>query len=153
MEICRKNLVHFLDNGCCPKCTHFAYIFVYFFTFLRKFLLTGFPLHPEFTILAFRTVVSKTQEIKGLQFPFPSFLSVGFCEPSELYQSALFFRQAQSKVLHSIFQSFIESFCFFLVLEAAYEIIGIVYDTTESFHFWLYLLLEPPQQHIMHVYA
>ena len=26
MEICRKNLVHFLYNGCCPKCTHFTYI-------------------------------------------------------------------------------------------------------------------------------
>ena len=41
-------------------CFHVSHQLIYFSAFLRKLLLTGFPLHSESTILAFGTVVCKT---------------------------------------------------------------------------------------------
>ena len=61
--------------------------------FLRKFLLTGFPLHSESAVPALGTVVCKTQECKSFRFCSP-FLAIFFCKTSELYQSALFLFQA-----------------------------------------------------------
>ena len=60
MVITSQYLIEFSSNLFQFPCFHVSHQLIYFSTFLRKLLLTGFPLHSESTILAFGTVVCKT---------------------------------------------------------------------------------------------
>ena len=60
MVITSQYLIEFRSNLFQFPCFHVSHQLIYFSTFLRKLLLTGFPLHSESTILAFGTVVCKT---------------------------------------------------------------------------------------------
>ena len=60
MVITSQYLIEFSSNLFQFPCFHVSHQLIYFSAFLRKLLLTGFPLHSESTILAFGTVVCKT---------------------------------------------------------------------------------------------
>ena len=124
MVIANKNLVEFAYYLCCLPCPHTSYEFADFFAFPVKFLLAGFPLHPEFTAPAFRAVMCKSQKSKRfrlLSFVFAVFL----CKASKLDEPCLVLFQFHSKVSHPAFQPFVEHFCFSFVLKTQHKIVSI----------------------------
>ena len=125
MKVTYKYLVHPLYHIFQFPYPHALYLPVYFFAFLSELLLAGFPLHPELPILTSRTVVCKPEERKGLWFSLPFPPSVFLRKSPELYQTALFFLQALSKVLHSAFQHLIELLRIVFILETYYKVVRI----------------------------
>lgn len=79
MVISNKYLIQFLYNSFQRFCPHVPNQMVDLFAFLHKFLPTGFPLHPEFTIPAMGTVMCKTQECEGLRLTaFPRLIILAY---------------------------------------------------------------------------
>ena len=152
MVITNKYLIKLCYDVLCFHWAHCADELMDFFAFPCELLPAGFPLHSEFPVLTLRTVVRETKEIKRLRLR-STFSAVFFRKTSEFNQTALFLLQFQSKVLHSVFQPFIELFCFLLILKAAYKVICIHHDPSISLLFWHYDFFEPPDQHIMHIYV
>ena len=60
MVITSQYLIEFSSNLFQFPCFHVSHQLIYFSAFLRKLLLTGFPLHSESAIPTFGTVVCKT---------------------------------------------------------------------------------------------
>lgn len=94
MVITNKDLVEFRYDVFQPHLAHCTDEPVHFFTFPGEFLPAGFPLHSEFPVLTFRTVVRESEEGKCLRFlsTFPAFF---FRKTPEFYQTALFLLQFQ----------------------------------------------------------
>ncbi len=150
MVISNKYLIQLLYHGFHGLCSHSPYQLMDFFALLCKFLPAGFPLHPEFTVPAVRTVMCKPQKCKRVR-PFSFFFTFFFRKSPEFYETALAFFQGHSEALHPAFQMFIEFLRFSPILEARHKVIGVDHEPSKTLQFRLYALLEPPYQHIVHV--
>lgn len=124
-----------------------------FFTFLCKLLLAGFPLYSEPTFDTMRAIMCEAKECKCYWLPVTSTFATILRMSSEFNQSALTLFQRQPKVTHPLPKMPTESLRFLLVPKIANKI-GCVYnDSAVSPHCWQNSLLEPPHQHILHVYV
>ena len=89
------------------------------------------------------TDVCKSEKVKSFGLTIVTVSGVDFRKSAELHQPTLFFRKTESKVCHPMFQSFVESYCFLIVLEAHHKISKVI-DICIPSEIGDYDFIEPP---------